>query len=104
MNIMGRRQRFDIIADILKIAAMGTKKTRLVYLSNLNFTILKDYLDLLLKKELIELSDEEYCTTLKGFLFLEKYVEIQKLLKNGKDTLKNEIKAEIQDISLNTLE
>jgi len=96
---MGRRQKYDIIADILKIAAMGTKKTRLVYLSNLNFTILKDYLDLLLKKELLEFSDGELFTTLKGFLFVEKYVEIQKLLKDETYTLKLEVKPEIQEVS-----
>ncbi len=96
---MGRRQKYDIIADILKIAAMGTKKTRLVYLSNLNFTILKDYLDLLLKKELLEFSDGELFTTLKGFLFVEKYVEIQKLLKDENYTLKLEVKPEIQEVS-----
>ncbi len=96
---MGRRQKYDIIADILKIAAMGTKKTRLVYLSNLNFTILKDYLDFLVKKELIEFSDEELFTTLKGFLFVEKYVEIQKLLRDENYTLKLEAEPEIQDIS-----
>ncbi len=96
---MGRRQKYDIIAEILKIAAMGTKKTRLVYLSNLNFTILKDYLDLLLKKEFLEFSDEELFTTLKGFLFVEKYVEIQKLLKDEKFTLKLEVKPEIQEVS-----
>ncbi len=96
---MGRRQKYDIIADILKTAAMGTKKTRLVYLSNLNFTILKDYLDLLLKKELLEFSDEELFTTLKGFLFVEKYVEIQKLLKDENYTLKLEVKPELQEVS-----
>ncbi len=96
---MGRRQKYDIIADILKTAAMGTKKTRLVYLSNLNFTILKDYLDLMLKKELLEFSDEEIFTTLKGFLFVEKYMEIKQLLKDEKNTLKLEVKPEIQDIS-----
>jgi predicted transcriptional regulator len=96
---MGRRQKYDIIADILKTAAMGTKKTRLVYLSNLNFTILKDYLDLLLKTELLEFSEDELFTTLKGFLFVEKYVEIQKLLKDESYTLKLEGKPEIQEVS-----
>ena len=96
---MGRRQKYDIIADILTIAAMGTKKTRLVYLSNLNFTILKDYLDLLLNKELLEFSDEKLFTTLKGFLFVEKYVEIPKLFKDENFTLKLEVKPEIQEVS-----
>ena len=95
---MGRRQKYDIIADILKTAAMGTKKTRLVYLSNLNFTILKDYLDLLLKKELLEFSDEEIFTTWKGFLFVEKYVEIQELLEDESYTLKLDVKSELQEV------
>jgi len=88
---MGRRQKYDIIADILGLAAMGTKKTRLVYLSNLNFTILKDYLDLLLKKKLLEFSDDELFTTWKGFLFIEKYVEIKKLLEDENYNLKLEV-------------
>ena len=96
---MGRRQKYDIIADILTTAAMGTKKTRLVYLSNLNFTILRDYLDLLLTKELLEFSDEEYCTTWKGFLFVEKYVEIQKILNDENYTFNLEEKSDIQQVS-----
>ncbi len=96
---MGRRQKYDIIADILKTAAMGTKKTRLVYLSNLNFTILKDYLGLLLKMELLEFSGDEYFTTWKGFQFVEKYVEIEKILKDENYTVKQEVKPEIQELS-----
>jgi predicted transcriptional regulator len=96
---MGRRQKYDIIAEILTIAAMGTKKTRLVYLSNLNFTILKDYLDLLLNKELLALSDDEVCTTWRGFLVLEKYLELKKLLEDGNHSINLEVKPSIQGIS-----
>ena len=95
---MGRRQKYDIIADILKIAAMGTKKTRLVYLSNLNFTILKEYLDILLKKELLESSEGIFFTTLKGFYFLEKYVDIKKLIDDEDYTLKIEAVPKTHDI------
>jgi predicted transcriptional regulator len=96
---MGRRQKYDIIADILKIAAMGSKKTRLVYLSNLNFTILKEYLEILLKKELLEMSNDEIYTTFKGFFYLEKYEEIQSLLNDKDHDEKIDIKPEIKDIT-----
>ena len=104
LMIMARRQKWDIIADILKIAAMGSKKTRLVYLSNLNFTILKEYFDILLRNELIEISNDEIYTTFKGFFYLEKYEEISNLLNTDNNDSKIDVKPEVKEISQKSIQ
>jgi len=43
-----RRNDLDICADILKVAKTGAKKTQIVYQANLNFKIVKKYLQRLI--------------------------------------------------------
>jgi len=77
---MGRRHRLDIFADILRLARNGTKVTRLVYQANLNFTIIKKYLQKLTEKGFVESYNSHIYTTEKGFEFLGKYDEIMGFL------------------------
>ena len=80
-----RRCRFEIIGEILSIAADGAKKTTIVYRANLNFNVVNRYLKLLVQEGLINAaagSEMELKTTRKGLLFLEAY-------KNLKGTTKN---------------
>ena len=76
---MRRRDKFEIIASILKRAQNGTGKTRLVYETNLNFTMLKKYVQILTEKGFIYSSNGHLYTTMKGIDFLEKYKELMML-------------------------
>ena len=68
-----KRNSFDISADILRISQSGAKKTHLVYKANLNFKIVKKYLNSLIINGLLEYNGNWYHITDKGSKFLEKY-------------------------------
>lgn len=66
----------DIIADILRIARKGAKKTRIVYGANLNFKLLNEYLERLEEAGLITDDQEKrgmLKTTDKGRKYLQHY-------------------------------
>ncbi len=66
----------EIIADILRIARKGAKKTHIVYGANLNFKILQEYLDELEESGLITNHMEGgglIETTEKGIQYLQYY-------------------------------
>ena len=71
-----RRNDLDICADILKVARSGAKKTQVVYQANLNFKIVKKYLNRLMDNEFIEIHDGRFYTTDKGLKFLNQYREL----------------------------
>ena len=72
---MKRRNNVDIMADILRVAKSGAKKTWIVYRANLNFKIVKDYLSELIEKGLLAVHKRSnlYRTTERGLEFLEQY-------------------------------
>lgn len=72
-----RRNDLDISADLLRVANTGAKKTRLVYLGNLNFKIVKAYLKRLMDNGLLIKEGDRYFTTDIGREFLVTYQEIQ---------------------------
>lgn len=76
-NVMARRRsNVDIIADILRIARKGAKKTRIVYGANLNFKLLNEYLERLEEAGLITNDSEKrgmLKTTDKGRKYLQHY-------------------------------
>lgn len=52
---MNRRRSSDvIISQILEVCAEGASKTRIVYQSNLNFSTVTPYLNLLIERGLLE--------------------------------------------------
>ncbi len=63
----------------------GSFRTRIVYGANLNFKILKRYLDFLQEHGMIEKIDMDnstyYRTTEKGKTFLKHYSQLQKIIK-----------------------
>ena len=65
----------DIMADILRVARGGAKKTWIVYKANLNFKIVRDYLAELKGKGLLSSQEDIgfYRTTERGLEFLEQY-------------------------------
>ncbi|MCW4008234.1 MAG: winged helix-turn-helix domain-containing protein [Candidatus Bathyarchaeota archaeon] len=82
-----RRDKLNIIAEILEIAKEGTLKTQIMYKANLSFTQLNEYLRFMLKNELLKkLSDKGktvYAATPKGLDFLQRYCELTELLKEA---------------------
>jgi predicted transcriptional regulator len=78
-----RRSRIDIIAEILRVTKNGSQKTRLVYETNINFTLLKEYLLLLYEKGFVELFDEKIFATDLGLKFLRAYDNMYDLLREN---------------------
>ncbi len=85
-----RRDKLYIIAEILDIAKDGTLKTQVMYRANLSFTQLNDYLQFMLKINLLEKisisAKDVYRATEKGLEFLQRYREINELLKSVEET------------------
>jgi predicted transcriptional regulator len=79
------RDRLYILAEILEIAKEGTLKTQVMYRASLSFTQLNDYLGLMLKLKFLEKVEingkEVYKASKKGLDFLQRYREINKLLR-----------------------
>jgi predicted transcriptional regulator len=76
-----RRNSVKVSVDILKTAKGGAKKTKIVYGSNLNFEIIKKYLNALQNNGLLEIDEEgRYITTSKGMQFVEDYNNLLKPL------------------------
>ena len=71
-----RRSNLEIVAEILRIAKKGVKKTRIVYGANLNFRMLGEYLEKLEKAGLVARSQNNggmIRTTAKGVEYLEQF-------------------------------
>ncbi len=70
-----RRNDLDICADILRVAQGGALKTRIVYQANLNFKIVKGYLQRLIANGMLDTNQEGrlFVTTSMGVDFLERY-------------------------------
>jgi predicted transcriptional regulator len=87
-NSRKRRDRLYIIAEILSIARDTSLKTQIMYKANLSFAQLNEYLNFLLKMELLQRNTEEgkttYKTTAKGMEYLQNYEEISNLLRKEK--------------------
>ena len=61
------------MAEILRLSKGGSKRTRLVYQANINFTMLVKYTVLLEKKGFIHMMKDHIYTTHEGLEFLEQY-------------------------------
>ena len=67
---MIRRNSYQISRDILVLAIGGVNKTRIVYGANLNFKIIKPYLEDLISRDLIVQDGSLYYTTGGGRAFI----------------------------------
>jgi predicted transcriptional regulator len=68
------RCRLDIVRDVLSIALVKVRKTRIMYQANLSYVQLEKYLKVLLDGGLVECDgDSCYLITQKGREFLEAY-------------------------------
>ncbi|MCK5631502.1 hypothetical protein KAH85_02990 [Candidatus Bathyarchaeota archaeon] len=71
-----RRDRHDIIAEILRTAKVGQKKTYIMYSARLSHSQLKLYLDLLDRNGLLACDNGLYMTTRKGLNFIRDFDSI----------------------------
>jgi predicted transcriptional regulator len=79
-----RRNNLDVTVDILQSCIGGTNKTSMVVRSNLNFEIIKEYLNTLINSGLLVEQNGGYVTTEKGTKFVEDYRNLIEPLKaNG---------------------
>ena len=85
MNCSRRRDRHDIVVDMLKTARGGIKKTNLMHRAKLSHTQLKIYLHVLNDNGLIEHYDGLLKTTPKGLQF----VKVFEALNNFDFSMKN---------------
>ena len=78
-----RRNDLDICADILQVARTGAKKTHIVYQANLNFKIVKGYLQRLIANGMLHPNQEGrlFFTTSVGVDFIERYRALVSPLK-----------------------
>ena len=74
-----RRDRFEIIAEILRVAKNGAKKTCIMYSCNLSHRMTKNFLTSLLETGLLR-EGEAFHTTEKGLQFLQVYQILERLL------------------------
>jgi predicted transcriptional regulator len=87
-----RRNKIDIIVDVLEVTKNGVNKTAIVYKTNLNFRLAEKYLLLLEKQGLLEKKSDKYFTSDKGKLFLGKAkdltMQLETIIQNGKENTK----------------
>jgi predicted transcriptional regulator len=80
---MKNRSRTEIVSMILEAAnGGGTTKTKIMYKAFLSYSQLKEYLSVMIKKNLLEYSDgtKTFRTTEKGLNLLKMHNEIDELL------------------------
>ncbi|MCW3980969.1 MAG: winged helix-turn-helix domain-containing protein [Candidatus Bathyarchaeota archaeon] len=78
---MQRRDRHDIIAEILKTARSGQKKTYIMYKARLSHSQLKLYLNLLNRSHMIMCENGVYRTTPKGLTFIKEFESMNFLFR-----------------------
>ena len=80
------RDRIGVIADVLKAAGEGARKTRIMRTANLSYGLLRKYLDEAVAIGYLTFSGEGYGVTEDGNDFLKKYSEYSSRCSNvGKE-------------------
>ena len=85
-----KRNRNEIISEILHICIIGASKTRVVYQANLNFRTVDPYLQLLIKNDLLKVDKGRhilYETTEKGRSLMETINQVHITLSEDQGTL-----------------
>jgi predicted transcriptional regulator len=80
-ELLHRRDRHDIIMEILKTAMGGRKKTYIMYKARLSHSQLKLYLELLNRNGMIMNNDGVFKTTPKGLTFIKEFESINFLFR-----------------------
>lgn len=82
------RKEFDVIADILRVAAMGSKESEIILGCDLDQKSLEQYMPAIMALKLVSVKKETenfYQTTTRGLEFLRFYYGLRWLLW-GKDS------------------
>jgi predicted transcriptional regulator len=85
--MMEKRKEFDVVADILRVATMGSKESELIVGCNLDRMSLEKYMPAMMALKLVSVKKESenfYQTTARGLEFLRFYHGLRWLLW-GKD-------------------
>ena len=80
-----KRSNIEISADILRVALTGAKKSHIVYKANLNFKIVRKYMDRLRESGLLAgptFRDKVYQTTEEGIEYLHRYDEFRDYMQS----------------------
>ncbi|HDO42347.1 MAG TPA: hypothetical protein ENH03_05550 [Candidatus Bathyarchaeota archaeon] len=81
-----RRNRFEVMYEILFFCRTERQKTKIMYKCNLSFRLLEKYVNFLLSRNLLEnLGEKRYHTTPRGMKFLEEYEHIRRMLNETKN-------------------
>ena len=83
------RNRVDIIADILKVAIEGAKKTRIMYFANLSYKLLEKYLAETSKIGFLRFNHDGYEVTETGRAFLQRYRDFSSRYSSVEKTLQS---------------
>jgi len=80
---MKYRSRTEIVSNILEAASGSASKTKIMYKAFLSYAQLKEYLAILIEKELLahDVANSTYKTTPKGLKFLETTQKLDGLLE-----------------------
>jgi predicted transcriptional regulator len=80
-----KRNYLDIYVDILRAAMSGAKKTHIVYRANLNFKVVRMYIDRLIDTGMLSPAEDsrDYKTTRRGIEFLDQYNELVTQMKHA---------------------
>lgn len=80
-----RRDRLNIMADIMDVATEKKLKTKIMYMVNLSFSQVKEYVTFLTKRGFLQVRVEHgkktYETTAKGKLYIKNYREMADFLR-----------------------
>ncbi len=77
-----RRSRPELVRDVLSAAVQGSRKTHIMFRSNLNPVLLSKYLDFCFNNGLIVRQGAKYTTTPKGVKFIQFMQQIESLKKD----------------------
>ena len=81
------RHSLDIVRDMLSVALVSVRKTRIMYQANLSFVQVEKYLHDLLEKGLLNHDGVCYLVTEKGLEFLKLYDEYVERCKSLKEQM-----------------
>lgn len=80
-----RRDRLNIMAEIMEITKEKQLKTRIMYKANLSFSQVNEYLSFLTEMGFLRASKDDgqkfYETTTKGERYIDNYIEMSTLLR-----------------------
>jgi predicted transcriptional regulator len=77
-----RRNRLEIMVEILDLCRSPRNKTRIMYQANLSWKLVQEYLSELKSRSLLEIHNSpfRYATTEKGLRFVERWKNLDSML------------------------